>query len=286
LYPSFYPTPPYFRLHLAKFESAVLGLLIASLHATQDPSYFLPCLSALDAAESHGGHQPSCRAAVEKRHMEIEQGLAGTGGMLMEVDLRGMEFKNADARLAIVSAAMALHRCGALRRLVLYDVKDDALGENNLKDCAADADSKTGVALGKRLKAAWEWAALLGQVEVYGWRSLDISRNSMGEAGASALAEPLAGLTGLLRLDLGGNLVGPEGSLALSAPLASLSALKILDLSRNSIGEVGATALAGPLAGLTGLQQLDLGGNGITGKADVNLRAALSHIKGLDLWIS
>ncbi len=29
-------------------------------------------------------------------------------------------------------------------------------------------------ALGKRLKAAWEWAAVVGQVEVYGWTRLDV----------------------------------------------------------------------------------------------------------------
>ena len=33
---------------------------------------------------------------------------------------------------------------------------------------------QTGVQLGGRLKAAWEWAAVLGQVEVYGWQKLDI----------------------------------------------------------------------------------------------------------------
>jgi hypothetical protein len=68
----------------------------------------------------------------------------------------------------------------------------------NLKYCVADADGKvraagigpeqdrrgppddggrqTGAPLGERLKSAWEWAAVLGQVEVYGrsWRKLDI----------------------------------------------------------------------------------------------------------------
>ncbi len=33
---------------------------------------------------------------------------------------------------------------------------------------------QTGVALGERLKVAWEWAAVLGQVEIYGWQTLDI----------------------------------------------------------------------------------------------------------------
>ena len=33
---------------------------------------------------------------------------------------------------------------------------------------------QSGVALGQRLKTAWEWAAVLGQVEVYGWQRLDL----------------------------------------------------------------------------------------------------------------
>ncbi len=32
---------------------------------------------------------------------------------------------------------------------------------------------QSGVALGQRVKA-WEWAAVLGQVEVYGWDKLDV----------------------------------------------------------------------------------------------------------------
>ncbi len=33
---------------------------------------------------------------------------------------------------------------------------------------------QAGADLGERLKAEWEWAAVLGQVEVYGWTSLNI----------------------------------------------------------------------------------------------------------------
>jgi hypothetical protein len=31
-----------------------------------------------------------------------------------------------------------------------------------------------GVALGERLKEAWEWAAVMGQVELYGWKTLNM----------------------------------------------------------------------------------------------------------------
>ncbi len=33
---------------------------------------------------------------------------------------------------------------------------------------------QTGIKLGVRLKAAWEWAAVMGQVEVYGWQTFDV----------------------------------------------------------------------------------------------------------------
>jgi hypothetical protein len=33
---------------------------------------------------------------------------------------------------------------------------------------------QTGVPLGERLKEAWEWAAVMGQVELYGWQKLDM----------------------------------------------------------------------------------------------------------------
>jgi hypothetical protein len=33
---------------------------------------------------------------------------------------------------------------------------------------------QVGVTLGERLKSAWEWAAVLGQVEVYGWDKVDL----------------------------------------------------------------------------------------------------------------
>ena len=33
---------------------------------------------------------------------------------------------------------------------------------------------QAGVALGERFKAAWEWVAVLGQVELYGWDKVDL----------------------------------------------------------------------------------------------------------------
>ena len=93
---------------------------------------------------------------------------------------------------------MEWHRCGVLRRAVLYEVAD-AKSYKNLKHCVAAADGKvqacqgaptdpvvtefqglavvmrgvglmavpilqTGKELGEELKAAWEWAAVLSCV--------------------------------------------------------------------------------------------------------------------------
>jgi hypothetical protein len=49
--------------------------------------------------------------------------------------------QSADTSLAVVAAAMCLHRSGALRRAVLYEV-EDAGGEKNLKDLVSSPDGK------------------------------------------------------------------------------------------------------------------------------------------------
>jgi hypothetical protein len=33
---------------------------------------------------------------------------------------------------------------------------------------------QVGAALGGRLKSAWEWAAVVGQAELFGWTAIDI----------------------------------------------------------------------------------------------------------------
>ena len=43
---------------------------------------------------------------------------------------------------ALVAMVLACHRSGALPRVVLYDVEEDAHGEKNLMDCVAAADGK------------------------------------------------------------------------------------------------------------------------------------------------
>ncbi len=40
--------------------------------------------------------------------------------------------------------------------------------------CRRRAARQAGVDLGVWVKAEWEWAAVLGQVEVHGWTKLDV----------------------------------------------------------------------------------------------------------------
>ena len=49
------------------------------------------------------------------------------------------------------------------------------------------AARQAGAQLGERLKAGWEWAAVLGQVEVHGWTKLDV-RCCSSEGGERCLA--------------------------------------------------------------------------------------------------
>ena len=48
------------------------------------------------------------------------------------------------------------------------------LGEERTGLTGLGGTGQSGVGLGQRLKTAWEWAAVLGQVEVYGWQRLDL----------------------------------------------------------------------------------------------------------------
>jgi len=142
------------------------------------------------------------------------------------------------------------------------------LGWNNLEDRhAADVAN----ALKRRANGA---AAIGGKSAL---RSLILNRNSIGDAGARALAEVVVvGVRScresLAELNLSGNDVGPDGCRALSSALdntlakekkAQRCGLVVLNLGNNRVGDEGAIAIADGLGNNDTLAVLWLEGNGI-----------------------
>jgi hypothetical protein len=78
---------------------------------------------------------------------------------------------------------------------------------------------------------------------------LDLSGNTLGDAGAAALAAALHDNTALTLLGLHANGVGDEGAAALATALP-VAVLRYVGLNMNRVGDRGATALAGAVAGL------------------------------------
>ncbi len=78
------------------------------------------------------------------------------------------------ARCGVVLLAGRVAEGGArltkrqLLRLLLVCSSDSVYSSDLLGALQAGAN------LGERLKAGWEWAVVLGQVEVYGWTTLDM----------------------------------------------------------------------------------------------------------------
>lgn len=82
-------------------------------------------------------------------------------------------------------------------------------------------------------------------------RTLDLSRNSVGDATAKALGRALAAqlLTGGLRsLSLSHNKIGPAGARRLAEGLRVSTSLEALDLGSNKLGSEGAKLIAAALA--------------------------------------
>jgi len=96
-------------------------------------------------------------------------------------------------------------------------------------------------------------------------KCLDLSKNMLGDEGATELAGVLGKLSTLEKLDLGGkNNIGAEGCRALALKFSKLPALKELLLPNNHMGEKGCEALTKGLTTMTSLQILDLTGNFMT----------------------
>ena len=104
--------------------------------------------------------------------------------------------------------------------------------------------------------------------------SLDLSRNSIGDEGASSLSEALRVNTSLTSLDLSGNSIGDEGASSLSETLRVNTSLTSLDLSRTCISD-GASSLSEALRVNTSLTSLDLSLNSIADEGASSLSEAL-----------
>jgi Ran GTPase-activating protein (RanGAP) involved in mRNA processing and transport len=121
-----------------------------------------------------------------------------------------------------------------------------------------------------------------------GLRVLDFSRCAVGEAGAAALTDamPAMGQLSTLDLDLWLRHCGAEPRSALLGALAGASQLEWLGLSGNGLGDAGAVALAPALGALTRLSVLLWHCNGLSveGAAALAQRLAqLTQLKHLDL---
>jgi predicted nicotinamide N-methyase len=75
-------------------------------------------------------------------------------------------------------------------------------------------------------------------------RTLRLSGNGLGPAGAAMLSDACTGWCQLTKLELAGCYLADEGAIELSVGLAECAALCLLDLSGNSITDEGAGALA------------------------------------------
>ena len=92
---------------------------------------------------------------------------------------------------------------------------------------------------------------------------INLSCNSIGDAGAASLSAALPGFAALQTLVLGGNSIGATGAASLSTALPGCATLQTLHLGDNNIGAEGASSLSAALPGCAALQTLILQYNGI-----------------------
>ena len=105
---------------------------------------------------------------------------------------------------------------------------------------------------------------------------LDLSKNSIGDSGATSLTQALAVNSSLTNLNVSRNSIGDSGAVSLSQALAVNSSLTNLDLSLNSIGHCGAASLSQALAVNSSLTNLNVSGNCIGDSGAVSLFQALA----------
>ena len=108
-------------------------------------------------------------------------------------------------------------------------------------------------------------------------KTLDLSGDEIGDAGATALADALRVNKSLETLDLDDNHIGDAGATALADALLVNETLETLFLTRNEIRDAGATALADTLLVNETLKNLFLDDNYI-GEAGATALAGALHV--------
>jgi Ran GTPase-activating protein (RanGAP) involved in mRNA processing and transport len=106
-------------------------------------------------------------------------------------------------------------------------------------------------------------------------RTLDLSRNKIGPAGASALGEVLKVNAVLTILELSLNKIGAEGAIAIAEALKVNAVVTTLSLWNNSIGDEGAIVIAEALKVNAVLTVLDLRVNKIGAEGAIAIAEAL-----------
>jgi Leucine-rich repeat (LRR) protein len=113
-------------------------------------------------------------------------------------------------------------------------------------------------------------------------KSLDLTNNYIGDAGALELAVALKQNNTLDLLDLNWNQIGSEGATALADALVTNDALKDLNLKSNTIGDNGATSIAEMLSRNESIEKVCIGGFGEKGlKAFVTRLSSMNGLKTL-----
>ena len=109
------------------------------------------------------------------------------------------------------------------------------------------------------------------------WRlkSLNVTDNALGRAGAEILAEVIAANCVLIALDLTQNAIGSDGAAAIAKALAANRVLTSLSLACNKIGVDGASAIAAAVEANGTLTNLNLDVNKIGPKGAAALVKAL-----------
>eukprot|EP01065_Artemidia_motanka_P009853 TRINITY_DN15104_c0_g1_i5.p1 TRINITY_DN15104_c0_g1~~TRINITY_DN15104_c0_g1_i5.p1 ORF type:complete len:455 (+),score=107.89 TRINITY_DN15104_c0_g1_i5:580-1944(+) len=188
---------------------------------------------------------------------------------------------NVEAAADFIAALCSVPSLPDLQHL---DVNHCGIGAGG--DGAAFADAVRRCAELRSIRASWNGfgptaAHLIGDLQHL--QSLHIGLNSVGPAGAAALAERMQSCPRLTELDVNDNGVGARGAAALCAAVSSHPSITSLGLHGNAIGDEGANAAAAAVKQSQTLRRLDVSSNGITHAAVPALCSAATSLTGLSV---